>query len=152
MPSVPDDRDQYWIYWYDGKAIRFIDELAWVTFSGHGFLYAEDWMGFWRQKDKYLLNETTMKLSQVEQPYYYVGVEAPVEASIPLYAMKGGTTIVANLKPKSKVIVLLYDPAPDDRKQKDNDWYLIKTESGLVGWAREDKFREALTLPMPISH
>lgn len=145
----PDDQDEYWIYWYDGKTIRLIDELWWVTFSGHGFLYAGDHIGFWFQQDKYVLNKQTMKLDVVEQPYYYVGVEASVITSIPLYTKKGGTTVVANLKPKSKVIVLLYDPIPLDQQKKKigSDWYLIKTESGLVGWASEANFREALTLP-----
>jgi len=101
----------------------------WPSFPGNGIVYVDDWAGFWKRMDKYVLNKQTRKLDHVKQPFYYVGVTGTVDSSIPIYAATDMKTPVANLLPKSAVLILLNDG-------KEN--YLLKSTTGLVGWVKED--------------
>lgn len=131
----PSDDVEYLIYWYDGKSIKEMGRLArWPKFLGNGIVLVDDWMGFWSKRDKYILNKKTRTLELVPQELYYVGIEATVERSFPIYKTRTGSKIVANLKPNSKILILVCDPSPDDYL---SHWYLIKSETGLIGWTQE---------------
>lgn len=47
-----------------------------------------------------------------------------MQRSLPIYAGQEKKTVVANLLPKSKVLILL----------NQGEWYLVKSTTGLVGW------------------
>ncbi len=139
--SGPSDDDEYIIYWYDGRSIKEVGRLSrWPVFPGNGIVYVDDWMGFWKKRDKYVLDKNTRKLRLVPQELYYVGVEARVNKSFPIYKTRDRNEILANLKPNSKIIILacyLYSGAPSIQRSPDDylkDWYLIKSETGLLGW------------------
>lgn len=125
----PSDDDQHRLFWYDGKTIRPASPLLmrWPEFNANGIVYMNDWMGFWEQTDKYVLNTKTHMLEKVPQEFYYVGKEAKVEKSIPICQTRGNNKVVANLLPKSTVQVLIYS----------NGWYLLKSSTNLTGWIRE---------------
>lgn len=136
-PGDSDD-DEYLIYWYDGKAIKEMGKLSrWPEIPGNGIVLVNDWMGFWQKRDKYVLDNKTRTLQLVPQELYYVGIEAAVKESFPIYKTRTGSEIVANLKPDSKIFILVCDPSPADY---DSHWYLIKSETGLVGWATLGSF------------
>ena len=135
--SGPSDDDVYLIYAFDGQSLQKMAKLSrWPTFLGNGIVLVDDWMGFWARKKKYVLNRSTRSLQLTPQEFYYVGVQATVEQSFPLYRQRQNTAIVANLMPQSKIDILLCDCS------EMNNWYLIKSTTGLVGWARLDSFRE----------
>lgn len=148
----PSDDDEYLIYWYDGKLIKEVGRLSrWPKFFGDGIVHVGDWMGFWSKREKYVLDKKTRILQLVPQELYYVGIEAKVRGSFPIYKTRGDSTIVANLKPPSKVLILLCDPSPTSKGETDDyfddyfcDWYLIKSETGIVGWARLKTFYRRL--------
>jgi len=110
---------------YDGAALYLLGRVGQqVEMPGAGFIYAKEWAGFWNRLDKYALNPKTHKLEIVPQPFYYVGATGTVQRSLPIYAAQAKKTVVANLLPKSKVLILL----------NQGNWYLVKSTTGLVGW------------------
>ncbi|MHB9109078.1 MAG: hypothetical protein ACYDCO_18650 [Armatimonadota bacterium] len=112
-------------YAYDGKALHILGRVGQqVEIPGAGFIYVKGWAGFWQRLNKYTLNANTHKLELVPQPFHYVGVSGTVQRSLPIYAAQAKKTVVANLQPKSKVLILL----------NQGNWYLIKSTTGLVGW------------------
>lgn len=137
----PSDDDVYVIYDYDGKNIKLIAQLArWPVFPGNGLIYVDDWMGFWAIRHKYQFDVKSRRLKPVHQEFYYVGIEATVQHSFPLLQTRDDASpVIARLKPNSKVLILLCDPS---RKSYEDNWYLIKSDSGLLGWTREKGFPE----------
>lgn len=142
----PSDDDEYFLFWYDGASIREMTHFGrWPEFYGNGIVNVDGWMGFWKKREKYLLNAKTRKLEHVPQELYYVGVEAHVRKSFPIYRTRAKAEIVANLSPNSKCLILACNPSP---QQPMEDWYLIRSASGLMGWARERTLFDNLTLPL----
>jgi trigger factor len=112
------DYNENWVYWYDSKAIRLVAKLNGAPnfagslsegYPGNGIVYVKELTSFWNPLDKYALNANTHTLELVKQPFYYVGITAVVEKSIPIYADEKMKTAVATLLPKSKVEILLND-------------------------------------------
>ena len=135
----PSSDDEYVIYYYDGKSIIEMGRIKrWPNFFGNGIILVDDWMGFWSKRDKYVLNNKTRKLDFVPQEFYYVGVEAKVKESFPIYRKREGSEIVANLKPDSKILIILCDVSSKDYECH---YYLIKSETGLIGWAKLKSFQ-----------
>jgi hypothetical protein len=75
----------------------------------------------------------------VPQEFFYVGVEAFVKKSFPVYQTRAGKKQVAYLKSISNILLLLCDPSP---KKFFDHWYLIKSYTGLIGWAKLGSFQE----------
>lgn len=124
------DLRNYHLYSFDGHSIRKMLEpiSMWPIHNGNGIVLVDQWRDFWTKREKYILNPRTRKLDIVLQGLYYVGVEARVKVMFPIYRTKSGSKIVANLKPKSTSLILTCDA---------NGWYLIKSESGLIGWSND---------------
>lgn len=110
-----------------------------ITFPGNGSLVARGWMGFWMKTEKYVFGKN-LELSKVAQEFYSVDVEGTVLKSFPVYQTRKGDAVLANTREGSKFKILLWDPAsrkPDpENDNMDNDWYLIRTETGFTGWVR----------------
>jgi len=137
--------DEYLIFWYDGKLIKEMGYLSrWPLFYGNGIVNVDAWMGFWPIREKYVLDKNSRTLQQVPQEFYYVGVEAEVIESFPIYKTRGVSHVVAHLKPKSECLILVCDPSP---MPPGDDWYLIKSATGLVGWTQEKAIYDKLFLP-----
>lgn len=136
----PSDDDVYIIYWFDGESIRLMGKLMrWPEFPGNGIVYVDDWMGFWKKKDKYVLDRENRTLKLIPQELYNVDVEGSVLTSFPICQNRAGSKILADLAAGSKITILACDPSNPDY---DEQWYLIKTETGLLGWAKLKTFRE----------
>ncbi|MCX7829847.1 MAG: hypothetical protein N2445_02130 [Acidobacteria bacterium] len=131
----PSDDDVYAFYWYDGKTIIKMGEVSrWPEIKGNGIVLVYDWMGFWQKTEKYILEKNTRKLVNVPQEFYYVGIEATVQKTFPIYKTRDCKEVVANLKEKSKILIVLCDPSPKNFQKNE---YLIKSESKLLGWCNE---------------
>jgi hypothetical protein len=139
-PQASDADDNY-IFAYDGKKLNKIGKFSRsVEFPGDGSVRVEDWAGFWVTHDKYVLERPKQTLKKVPQEFYYVGVPATVNKTFPIYTTPNKQTVVANVKPGSKVIILLC-AAPFTENSK---WYLLKTEDNLIGWIKEEIIQDRL--------
>ncbi|MFA5859572.1 MAG: hypothetical protein WC955_10985 [Elusimicrobiota bacterium] len=148
----PSDDDEYLIYQYTGIAVKQAGRLVrWPVFPGNGIVYADDWLGFWKKREKYVLSQDH-ELIPVPQELYYVGVAGKVKESFMLYKSRMERIIVATPRVGSEVILLTCDVSGkyvdtdkgDDMTDWFRDWYLIKTETGLTGWAQLNTFSEKL--------
>lgn len=143
----PSSDDEYFIYWYDGEAIKKTAHLSrWPEFLGNGIFYVDGWMGFWQCRDKYVLNNSTRELEKIPQFAYYVGVKATVKNSFPIFKNKELTEKVALLSKNSEIEILLCDM--EDKAWKEHT-YLIKSKSNLIGWtSNQDIYNNLEGLPL----
>lgn len=96
-----------------------------LTVPGNSSIYISGHTNnMYDQRKKYDYSDG--RIVEVIQPYYYVGIDSVTREPISLYNDKNKKNVVASLPKGSKVQVII--------NQK--DYYLIKTEYGLVGWAR----------------
>ena len=124
----------YAVYWYNGEQIIKIENLFGnIRFLGNGIVYINSWNGFWAQRDKYLLNPKTRELDHIPQYAYYVGVKITVKESFTIYSDKDLVNKVALLSKGSEIELILCD---NRNKNYQDSIYLIRSKSGLIGWAR----------------
>ena len=131
IDSLLSDAEHY--YWYEkGRLTKILEvptQVESAVLLGNGIVHITRSATFWRKRDKYLFNKSLLKLETVEQPFYYVGVEGKTEASFPVFLeRKASAEKVASLRSNSEIQVLVSDG---------RGWYLVKTSTDLVGWARE---------------
>lgn len=144
--SGPSNDDVYMIYWYDGKNILFMDTLArWPEFIGNGIVYLNNWEGFWSPREKYQLDNLTRKLIHFEQPAYYVGFKTKINKGFNIYLDKDLKIEVATLADSSEIEIILCDKKG---KTYFDYLFLIKSATGLVGWADFKSFSNNIDLPM----
>jgi hypothetical protein len=94
------------------------------------------------------LDPKTQTLTLVRQPAYYVGTPTTVKRTFPIHLdHAAGSAVVATVSPGSKIQLLLFWSAASqpEMTREENAWYLIKTATGLCGWARFDSFREKVS-------
>ncbi len=145
-PGSSDD-DEYIIFWYDGENIIKMDRLArWPKFLGNGILYVDNWEDFWVRRDKWVLDDNSRILYPVPQFAYYVGVKIKVVNGFSIYRDKDLKETVALLSKDSEIELLLCDISADN-------WfdylYLIKSGSGLTGWAKfEEIYNNSTGFPL----
>jgi hypothetical protein len=143
----PSDASEYFLYWYDGRAIKKVGMITGgVVLRGNGIALADYWMGFWTRREKYALDPKSRRWKLVPQELYYVGVEAEAKGTFPLYRTRAGAQVVASVAPKSKCTILLSERRGED--DSPGPWYLIRSATGIVGWAREGTLMENMQLPL----
>lgn len=135
------DGTDHQIYWYDGKSIRQMANLSWYAdYKGNGIVLGQTWNCYVWIIDKYVLDKKSRKLILVPQEIYYVGAKHKVTESFPIYYSRQSKSVVANVERNSTVVVLAYVPAPagtnPEKHDVTQDWFLLKTQSGLLGWVR----------------
>ena len=135
---------QTYIYGFD-KNIRKVGQLGKsVEFPGYGIVLENDWQGFWVSRTKYILDDKSGLLKPVPQPYYFVGLNATVKKSFPIYRnQKRSKEVVANLKQGSTFMVVAAEYKTEPK------WYLVKSETGLMGWISVDSLSYENTEGLP---
>jgi hypothetical protein len=124
---------EYILYWYNGEQISLIGNfLGQPVFNGNGIVYLDNWMGFWKSRDKLVIDKTTRKPQIINQFAYYVGVKAKVKNGFAIYQETALIHKVAVLSENTGIELLLCDKTSKDYFTFK---YLIKSESGLIGWA-----------------
>ena len=73
---------------------------------------------------KYTL--TANVINEVKQPYYYVGLNTETTKSIKIFSSKRLENVVASLPKNSPIEVVI----------NEDEFYLIKTSFGLIGWVK----------------
>ncbi|RKH93237.1 hypothetical protein D7Y04_41255 [Corallococcus sp. AB038B] len=131
-----DDGHRYFVYGYDGKAVKLLGNVHALTEAkGNGIVLVDRWMAFWQKRDKYTLDRKAWKLVHVPQELYAVTAEpgkevtATVKKSFPLTQSRTGSAVLATTAQGSKVTVLAASvPA------KGEVLYLVRSSTGLLGW------------------
>lgn len=96
-----------------------------LIIPGNGYVYISGHTNnMFDERKKYAFNNG--KLTEVKQPFRYVGLDTKTTREVTLYSSQEQKGIVANLSVGSPVTILL----------NDHEGYLIKTPFGLVGWVR----------------
>lgn len=130
------------IYWYDGKTIHEVGRLTGgVDIKGNRIVLHHWFNCYVGITDKYVLDKKTRTLVLVPQEMYYIGLQRKVLQSFPVYYSRQSKSVVANVEKNSTITILAYVPnAPDPKDPGKVDvmgeWFLIKTQSGLLGWAQ----------------
>jgi hypothetical protein len=133
-----DEDHRVLVYAFDGKRFIELGRLPWaVEVRGNGSVLIGTHMGFWSRVDKYVLDRKQNRFSRVEQDVYWVGVEATVSQTFPLQRSRTDGSLIANVAPDTRILLVAAAPQPGNG---DKDWYLIKTSTGLMGWARLQSF------------
>lgn len=138
------DYNRHYFFLYDGKTIRRAGVVPGTyTAPGNGIVYVEDWMGFWMGRTKYAVGKSGA-LQFVPQAGYYVGVSGTVKQTFPIRVSPTKTgAVVANVAPASKIDLLLFVPyGKEPSRDQENGYYLIKTQTGLCGWADYKLFKD----------
>ncbi|ADQ41205.1 hypothetical protein Calkr_1715 [Caldicellulosiruptor acetigenus I77R1B] len=136
--------EKYVILEYNGKTLKeLLNTDSKPIIDGNKEVIVERNMDFWVKKERYVLEQTasgvrTLKLSP--QELYYVGVFAYVKKPFVLYSYREQKTKLTTTKKGEKIEIVQCDPSNwfKDQSKKNNkmyDWYMIKTEKGLLGWA-----------------
>jgi len=129
------------LYRYDGGSLREVLRLdgRYLELFGNGIVHVTRWRGFWMEREKYVWDRSAQKFREVPQAFYYVGVEGRVVKSFPIFRALSGSQVVAQLRPKSAFLILVWD--------RKSNRYLVRSESGLVGWARPEALESKTSLP-----
>lgn len=97
---------------------------------GNGFLYRSGHVNSnFNQTQKFEIQNE--KLLEIQQPFYYVGLQTKTLRPLKLYADKGETQVVAELPTGYAIEILLAENAGQYEA-----YYLAKTPVGLVGWLK----------------
>lgn len=95
---------------------------------GTGAIYASGHTNtMFDTRRKYVLQVN--ELVEVKQPFYWVGLESKAKKDLVLYSGKDWKETVARIPKGSALTVVL---------NEGENWYLIKTPFGLVGWLKID--------------
>lgn len=144
----PNDFHETAFYRWDGKKALYLGIVPTVPeIKGNSAVYARIWMGFWSRTEKFAVDAKSGRLTPVPQPFYHVGLKPKVRTTFPVRRAPSDTApSVANVAPGSTIEILLYQP-PVGTVGKlgysgENDWYLIKSETGLCGWVRMKHLRD----------
>ncbi|HEY6022235.1 MAG TPA: hypothetical protein VIY48_20920 [Candidatus Paceibacterota bacterium] len=103
-----------------------------ISIPGNGSVYVSNrFNNTFTKRSKYTL--TAKGLTEVKQPYFYVGLKTHTLSPLTLYTSPASTDVIAQLPKGSEVEVLLTDDRRDDKQHR--TCFLIKTPFGLLGWA-----------------
>lgn len=109
----------------DGDSFKQLGSISGLILyiPGNGNIYSEGHVNnYFNERKKYkLIND---RLVEAKQPYRYVGIKTKTKGLLKLYTDKTQEELIATLPPEADIEILL----------NDNDYYLIKTSFGLVGW------------------
>jgi hypothetical protein len=111
----------------ENKKLKYISHMPGTSLviPGDGNLYISGHTNdMFDKRRKFSLSKD--RIVEVQQPYYYVGLETKIKKKIDLYSTPQQSEVIHSLLKGSKVTVLL----------NKGDLYLLKTSFGLVGWTQ----------------
>ena len=106
-----------------------------IFIPGNGFIYVSGHTNNWfNKKRKYKIQEGN--IIEIQQPHYFVGIKSYTIRPITLYLDKNEQDEVTHLPNNSKVEVVASE------SQNNQEYFLIKTSFGLLGWWKLDQYFE----------
>jgi hypothetical protein len=109
------------------QGVQWVREFGGTTLiiPGDGFLYVSGHSNnYFNKRKKFVLKGK--ELIEIKQPFYYVGIESRALKDLTITSKKQGGEIVAHIPKGERVEVIL----------NEGDYFLLKTQIGLTGWAR----------------
>ncbi len=119
----------------DDKELTYIGSIggAVLVVPGSASLYGyARHNGAFGKRSKYKMEKN--KITEVKQPFYYVGLTSATLKPVKLYDKIDGGNVVASLPANYEVEILVAESA-----QYGSAWYLVRTSFGLTGWAKLDQ-------------
>lgn len=108
-----------------------------IIIPGNGNIYSQGHTTeCFNRRRKYIYEE---KITEVEQPFYYVGLNTVTTDSIKLYSNINGKYSIINIVDDSEVYVIL-----SKRGKNSSNYYLIKTKSSQLGWYKGSGYETSL--------
>jgi hypothetical protein len=115
-----------------GKIVGNVNGLGLYLTSNNTFYVNGHTNNLFDKRRKFQIKSDT--ISEVTQPFYYVGLQSVTLKDIVLYKDKTSTEVVASLPKGYKVEVLLAEFGRPDFETE--EYFLVRSEFGLVGWLR----------------
>lgn len=109
----------------------YINSLGAIYTSGHV-------NNMYDRRRKFQIQADTV--TEVKQPYNFVGLKGKALRDITLYKDKIGDTVVAQIPKGYEIEILLAESTTKDFETDLN--FLVKTEFGLIGWLRLEGFSD----------
>jgi len=150
-----DDFESLFFTYVNGHIIESGHTNGIVSIPGDGTVLAIVWMGFWMRTDLYILKDSNHRLENINQDLIAVvhyadsdetGVKCTVLESFTVFVDNDGRETLEIPDPGDSFFIVAYDNSPVPQGQgsysgeERNEWYLIRTESGLSGWVSLSDF------------
>jgi hypothetical protein len=119
--------DPHYMFYRDGQFESYETSISGycLYIPGDGFLYSSGHINNnFDTRVKYVFKDN--KISEVEQPYYYVGIESKTLQKVKMYYSSDLQKIVTTLEANTNIRILL--------NKKGTNIYLVVTEFGITGW------------------
>ncbi len=152
MALGPSDMSDYKIFRFrGGKIVKIADVFGFfgIETDGDGILKADAWMGFWTRDQLYKLDNELMALLPIPKDVYSLDVDLTVNKSFEILSERiDGAVVIKSLEPGTKIKLIGADISPSCYNNMgyiddfNCDWYLIRTNDGIEGWARLETFRD----------
>ena len=123
------------------KAGKIVSRFSCIEFyiNSFGTIYTSGHVNnMYDRRRKFQIQADT--ITEIKQPYNFVGLKGKALRDITLYKDKIGDEIVAQIPNGYEIEILLAGSAAKDFETELN--FLVKTEFGLVGWLRLDGFSD----------
>lgn len=114
------------IYYKENNKLTYIDQFGGLdlTIPYDGYLYSSGHANTMFNKRKKFAIENN-NVIEIEQPFYYIGIESKTTVDIDIFSDLNMTKVVAHLVKGTTVSVIM---------NYNKNYYLIKTDFGLLGW------------------
>ncbi|MFN8346607.1 MAG: hypothetical protein U0X91_16510 [Spirosomataceae bacterium] len=116
----------------EGKMLGNINGLEFYLTNNNTFYINGHTNNLFNKKRKFEIRKDTV--TEVIQPFYYVGLQSVTLTNVVLYQSKTGPETVASLPKGYKVEVVLAEYGKPDFELETH--FLVKTDYGLMGWLR----------------
>ncbi|MCX6873437.1 MAG: hypothetical protein NTW21_06465 [Verrucomicrobia bacterium] len=121
---------------------------------GGGIVYGNSDNCYFTIRHSYALDESR-KLSEVPQPMYYINKSFKADSDFPIQHSMNEVATVTKIDEGSDILIvaLAYKPVkqatsrPGKVETNQRDWYLIKSQSGLIGWIEGATLRRHVNIP-----
>jgi hypothetical protein len=144
----PSDDPSYTIYRWKAGVLREIARLEGeVSFTGNGVVYVwarADAPWNWPVRERHVQLKDG-RFERTHQPLQWVGQKGVAIISFPLLAGRDGGEI-ARLLPNSELLVAFCEFV-DNRAKKGSSWCLLRSATGLAGWAPLEALEQSLRGP-----
>ncbi len=129
--SGESDDPTFYLMSSGGQVIETFECTEFYITSDYVIYTAGHTNNMFNTRRKYILSNEG-GLTEVQQPYYYVGLRGQTVQSVTLYSSIIGSEVVATVGAEDFIDVLLCDTNPETQDM----YYLVRTTFGLVGWMR----------------
>lgn len=123
------------------KSDKIIGRFSCIEFyiNNQGTIYTSGHVNnMYDRRRKYQIQTDTV--TEIKQPYNFVGLKGKALKDVTLYKDKIGDEIVAQIPKGYEIEILLAESSTKDFEPEYN--FIVKTEFGLVGWLRLEGFSD----------